>query len=113
MAWDQELHQYQAQLIQQISQFCTFQVRNKIANSLYHLGAINILWISRNPEKYPQGLLINQGDYMHVGGGWTSSDMYGIIYLWIFYIEGEMGYFADYLMTVSGFLLTILIDIWG
>jgi hypothetical protein len=101
MAWEQELHWSQAQLMLQTSQFWNFQVRDKIANNIYYLGAINPLWSSSNPEKHAQGLLINQGDYMYIDGGWAASDSYGTMYLWIFYIEGEMGYFADYLMTVG------------
>jgi hypothetical protein len=58
----------------------------------------------RNPAKYPQGVLINERDYLYISnnGEWiTSPDMYGIVYIWMFFIEGEMGTFTDYRLTVK------------
>jgi hypothetical protein len=75
--------------------------RNKIKNCPYCLGAIDPAWSPSDPEKYPQGLLINQGDYIYIDGRWDVFENYATMYLWIFYDEGEMGYFADYRITVS------------
>jgi hypothetical protein len=66
------------------------------------LGYFNSADAPKNPELVVQGLHITQGTYFRIDGSWTQSNTnYSYIFMWLLPIDGIIGTFTDFMISVS------------
>jgi hypothetical protein len=86
---------------------------SKIIHSLFQvlLSYDNSANTAHNPEKYAQGIHIQHEKYVIVSSAWIGSESNLYSQLWIFHIEGTIGYFSDFELQVNHNKISIKFNI--
>jgi hypothetical protein len=73
-----------------------------VQKSNFILGYFNSSDAPKNPEILAQGLHITHGTYFRITGEWTQSNAaYSYVFVWLFHIDGIIGTFTDFMISVS------------